>query len=354
MIDGARLISRPHPLYRAPSGSGPRKGENPDRQRTGKETAMARYRHDLPQLKGGTFLSDGGMETTLIFHEGMELPHFASYVLLETPDGRERLDSYYRRYLDIARAHGTGFILDTATWRANPDWGSKLGHDSNELDRLNREAVEMAIELCNAYDAPGTPCVVSGAIGPRGDGYKGGTMSENEAERYHAAQVESFAEAGADMVSAYTLTSIEEAAGIARAAKTHGMPCAISFTLETDGKLVTGPSIGEAIERTDEMTGNAPAYYLINCAHPTHFARELRNGGSWRSRILGVKANASTRSHAELDESETLDAGDPFDLGRRYVELKRMLPSLRVVGGCCGTDHRHVRAICEAVVPGAA
>lgn len=315
---------------------------------------MARYRHDLPQLKGGTFLSDGGMETTLIYRDGVELPHFASYVLLETADGQERLNAYYRRYLDIASGSGTGFILDTPTWRANADWGAKLGHDAEALDRLNRKAVELVAQLRDAYDAPGTPCVVSGAIGPRGDGYKGGTMGQNEAERYHAAQIESFADAGADMISAYTLTSIEEAAGMARAAKACGMPCAISFTLETDGKLVTGPSIDEAIERTDDMTGGAPAYYLINCAHPTHFAGALGAGGGWRNRILGIKANASTRSHAELDESETLDAGDPADLGRRYLELKRMLPSLRVLGGCCGTDHRHVQAICEAIVPRAA
>ena len=195
------------------------------------------------------------------------------------------------------------------------------------------------------------PCVISGAIGPRGDGYKAGNMDAAEAEAYHAAQIAAFVEGGADMVTAFTLTSINEAIGIARAARKQGIPAVISFTVETDGRLVNGETLREAIETVDRETGGAPEYFMINCAHPTHFENALQAGEAWTKRIHGVRANASTKSHAELDESTMLDAGDPRDLGRRYRDLRRAFPAMRMLGGCCGTDHRHVQAICEAVLP---
>lgn len=312
---------------------------------------MAKYRNDLPQMKGGTFLSDGGMETTLIFLDGVELPHFASFVLLDTAEGRERLKGYYEKYLDIARRRGTGFVLDSATWRANPDWGEKLGYDAEGLRAINLRGIELLEELRQEWEAPGTPLVVSGAIGPRGDGYKAGNMDADEYETYHTAQIASFEAAGADMVAAYTMNNINEAIGIARAAKRLGMPCMIAFTVETDGRLVTGSTLREAIETTDRETGGYPLYYMINCAHPTHFAQALATGEAWLDRVLGVKANASAKSHAELDESETLDPGDPIDLGQRYSALRRAFPTMRILGGCCGTDHRHIAAICEACLP---
>ncbi len=315
---------------------------------------MAKYRAHLPQLDGGFFVSDGGMETTFIFHDGMELPHFASFVMIDDEEGRDRLLVYYRRYLEIARKHRAGFILDTPTWRANPDWGEKLGYDAEALHRANLAAIDLLVSLREKYEEPGRPIVISGAIGPRGDGYKAGNMSAAEAEDYHGAQIKSFAESEADMVAAYTLTNIDEAIGVARAAAARGMPCAISFTVETDGRLVTGRSLQDAIETTDAATGGSPAYYMINCAHPTHFAGALDRGSGWTRRIAGLRANASRMSHAELDESEVLDAGDPSDLGQRYRELLRDMPAIRIVGGCCGTDHRHVAAICEACLPEAA
>ncbi|RWM21530.1 MAG: homocysteine methyltransferase [Mesorhizobium sp.] len=315
---------------------------------------MAKYRQNLPQLANRTFLSDGGMETTLIFHEGLDLPHFASFTLMATPEGRQKLREYYVRYLTIARRSGTGFILDTPTWRANPDWGTLLGYGPEALRAVNEASIELLLDLRKEFETAETPCVISGAIGPRGDGYKAGKMDANEAEAYHAAQIESFARTEADMVAAYTLTNFHEAIGVARAAKVHAMPCMISFTVETDGKLVTGMALGEAIDRVDDATDSAPAYYMINCAHPTHFMQALKKGERWLDRVYGVKANASAKSHAELDESETLDAGDPDDLGRRYSRLRASFPTMRILGGCCGTDHRHIAAICEACVPQAA
>lgn len=314
-------------------------------------SATAKYRHALPLFHGGTFLTDGGMETSLIFHQDVELPHFASFILLDSADGRAKLRAYHEDYLAIAKARGTGFVLDSATWRANGDWGALLGYDAAALRRVNLAAIAELEALRAKWETPSTPCVISGVIGPRGDGYKAGNMDAAEAEAYHGAQIAAFADSAADMVTAFTLTNIDEAIGIVRAAKAVGMPCVISFTVETDGRLVTGRTLREAIETVDRETGASPIYYMINCAHPTHFEGALEAGEAWVKRIHGVRANASAKSHQELDESETLDAGDPVDLGARYRALRKSFPSMRVLGGCCGTDHRHVAAICEACLP---
>lgn len=303
----------------------------------------------LPQLGNGIYLSDGGLETTLIFHQGIDLPHFAAFILLETEAGHEILRSYYERYCQIARDRGVGLILDTPTWRANPDWGEKLGYDADALARVNAGGVAFVRDLRERWREHITaPLVLNGVIGPRGDGYKAGRMSAEEAQDYHSPQIGTFSAAGAEMVTAYTLNTVEEAIGIARAACAQVIPCAISFTVETDGHLVGGEHLREAIEAVDEATGSVPAYFMVNCAHPTHFANVLAEGGAWLQRIRGLKANASMKSHAELDESATLDEGDPIDLGLRYRALKSRLPRLTVVGGCCGTDYRHVAAICDA------
>lgn len=312
---------------------------------------MSKYRHALPQLAGKTFLTDGGMETTLIFHDGLDLLHFASFVLLATESGRRALRRYYESYLSIARAHGTGFVLDTVTWRANPDWGGLLGYDSEALRMVNLDSVLMLEALRAEWETPATPCVINGVIGPRGDAYKAGRMSAVEAQDYHAFQAEVLAATRADMISAMTINHVDEAIGIARAAKDCAMPCAISFTVETDGRLLTGVALRDAIEAVDQATGGSPAYYMVNCAHPTHFADALAAGDAWTGRIRGIRANASAKSHAELDESTTLDAGDPVDLGRHYQALTSLLPAVRVLGGCCGTDHRHVAAISDACLP---
>jgi homocysteine S-methyltransferase len=312
---------------------------------------MAKYRHDLPQHRGGIFLTDGGMETSLIFHKGLELPHFAAFVLLDSAEGREHLKQYYEAYLAVARQHRLGFVLDTPTWRANPDWGARLGYDADRLKAVNMRSIRFLEELRSAWEAPGLPCVINGAIGPRGDGYKAGNMDATEAEAYHAAQIAAFAEAGADMVTAVTLNSINEAIGVICAAKTQAIPVAISFTVETDGRLVRGETLRDAIEAVDGATKGACEYFLINCAHPTHFEGALETGATWVERIHGVRANASVKSHAELDESESLDSGDPVDLGRRYLSLRRAFPRMRILGGCCGTDHRHIAAVCDACMP---
>ncbi|MEX0407704.1 homocysteine S-methyltransferase family protein [Aquibium sp. LZ166] len=312
---------------------------------------MSKYRNNLPQTKGGMFLTDGGLETTLIFKEGIDLPAFASFVLLETDRGREKLTAYYENYLSLARARGVGFILDTPTWRANPDWGRELGYDADGLRRINQAGVRFVEGLRRNWETPATPVVLNGVIGPRGDGYKAGRVDPDEAQDYHAFQLGILADTAADMISAITMNAVNEAIGIARAAKAAGMPSVISFTVETDGRLADGASLREAVERTDEATGGAPAYYMINCAHPSHFEAALQAGEQWLERVQGLRANASAKSHAELDESTELDEGDIPDLGRRYSSLTARHPQMRILGGCCGTDHTHIRAICEACLP---
>jgi homocysteine S-methyltransferase len=309
---------------------------------------MPRYRHALPQLGQSIFLADGGLETTLVFLDGIELPAFAAFPLLEDEAGRERLRAYFRPYLATAREKGVGFILDTPTWRANADWGAKLGYSAEALARINRQSVAFIAEL-RAQASGRAPIVLNGVVGPRGDGYQVETrMSADEAQRYHRPQIEAFRDSEADMVSAITMTYPEEAIGIARAAQANDMPVAISFTVETDGKLPSGDTLEEAIEAVDRATLAGPAYYMINCAHPLHFEDAIRSGAAWLDRIRGIRANASTMSHAELDQATELDAGDPADLGRRYRSLRDQLKRFSIMGGCCGTDHRHIAAICEA------
>jgi S-methylmethionine-dependent homocysteine/selenocysteine methylase len=313
---------------------------------------MPRWRDELPQLSGRPFLTDGGIETTLIFHEGLALPDFAAFHLLREPAGEETLRKYYRPYADIAARSGTGLILESATWRASADWGARLGYTATALARANRRALAMLEALREEYETDATPVVVSGCVGPRGDGYvPGAVMSEAEAEAYHRPQVEAFADAGADMVCAITMNYTAEAVGVARAARAAGVPVAISFTLETDGRLPTGQALADAVGEVDAATGRSPSYYMLNCAHPTHIEKALTIGGSWLRRIRGLRANASRMSHAELNEAPELDAGDPAELGREYAALVRRLPALNVLGGCCGTDHRHVERIAAACLP---
>jgi S-methylmethionine-dependent homocysteine/selenocysteine methylase len=313
---------------------------------------MARYRSALPQLDGSFFLTDGGIETTLIFHEGLELPDFAAFHLLRTDEGAEALRKYFRSYAAIAERFGAGLILESATWRASADWGAKLGYSREELAEANREAIRLLEEIRAGFERSGRKAVISGAIGPRGDGYSPDRiMSEAEAEDYHGEEIDTFARSAADMVCAITMNYAEEAAGIARAARRAGLPVALSFTVETDGNLPTGQTLEDAIAQVERASAGYPSYYMINCAHPDHFAPALAKGGDFVERIRGLRANASRMSHAELNESPTLDVGDPAELGRQYAELKRRLPRLNVMGGCCGTDHRHVEQIAAACAP---
>jgi homocysteine S-methyltransferase len=295
-------------------------------------------------------LTDAGLETVLIFEAGLDLPCFAAFPLLDSDEGRVSLRRYYEPFLSLARERGTGFVLSSPTWRANPDWGSQLGYDDVRLSEVNRAAIAFLEEVRDEVLPLGRRdlVVIEGCVGPRGDGYRPTLrMDSDEAERYHSLQLRAFADAGCGQAAALTLTYPEEAIGIARAAAACSLPVVIGFTVETDGRLPSGDSIENAINTVDQATDGVAQSFMLNCAHPTHFADALPKGPA-RARIHALRANASTKSHAELDEAEELDTGDPTDLAERYVALRRELPELYVLGGCCGTNITHVTAISEA------
>ena len=300
----------------------------------------------LPHLGDDLFVTDGGMETWLIHSAGFELPQFAAFPLLEDPRGVIALRAYFAPYVYLARSNGVGLVIDAPTWRASSHWGEQLGYGADQLADFNRRAVALLEDIRSR--ATDVRILIGGCVGPADDAYSPREqVGADDAYAYHRAQIETFAETAADFVNALTLTYSAEAVGIARAANDVGLPVAISFTVETDGRLPGGESLEQAIERVD---GAAEVdYFMVNCAHPTHFADVLTGDGAWRERVVGVRANASKKSHAELDDSDELDAGDPDELASHYPRLRERLPNLRVAGGCCGTDDRHIAAICAAL-----
>jgi S-methylmethionine-dependent homocysteine/selenocysteine methylase len=305
----------------------------------------------LPQMNGGLFLTDGGIETTLIYHDGIDLPYFAAFTLLKDEEGMQALRRYFARHASVARKAGTGFVLESATWRASRDWAEKLGWSMPALEEANRKAIALLRDIKSEYETPRSKMVISGCIGPRGDGYDPGKiMSPDEAQAYHSQQVRIFADENVDMISAVTMTNVNEALGVVRAAQDAGLPIVVSFTVETDGKLPTGQALGDAIAAVDRATNNGPAYYMVNCAHPTHYERQLLSGEAWVQRIGGMRANASRLSHAELDKATELDDGDPAEFGRQFADIRSRLRHMNVLGGCCGTDHRHIEQIAMACI----
>jgi S-methylmethionine-dependent homocysteine/selenocysteine methylase len=310
---------------------------------------MAKYRNALPQLAEGMFLTDGGLETDLIFHEGFEMPLFASFPLLETEAGRTALRNYYLRYAQVATEAQVGFILEAATWRASRDWAVQLGYSSALLADANRRAVDLLVEVRAVLGETTGPVVISGAIGPRGDAYNPDhLMTPEEAEDYHSEQIGTLADTATDLLTALTITHAAEAIGIVRAAQSAQVPVVISFTVETNGVLPDGSPLSAAILAVDGATDSAPIYYGINCAHPTHFNDVLVPTDDWTERIQMVRANASRMSHAELDDATDLDDGDPYEFAHENAELRERFPRINVLGGCCGTDVRHIQAIAQA------
>ncbi len=306
-------------------------------------------RTTLPQLEAEVFLTDGGLETTLIFDDGIDLPDFAAFGLVDDDAGREALARYYDRYAEIAVRDGIGIVLETPTWRASTDWAARQGYSLEDLIRVNRDAVTLLEGTRQVHATAVSPVVISGCIGPRGDGYQPGElMSVEEARSYHGLQARAFADAGADLITAITMTHVTEAQGVVEAARAVETPVVISFTVETDGTLPSGEGLGQAIEAVDAATGAYPAYYMVNCAHPDHFTTVLDPAQAWTRRIGGIRANASRMSHDELDNAEELDRGDPVELGGLYRLIRAVHPQIKVLGGCCGTDHTHIDAISSA------
>lgn len=317
----------------------------------------------LPQLsKGKVYLTDSGLETVLIFQKQRDLREFASFELVVPQDSGKAdardiqlLRDYFEEHVQVAAKHNMGLCVETVTWRASADWGKKLGYDQEGLRNANTKAVRLFLELkkewLEKYDLDKDDILVSGCVGPKGDGYQvGDLLSAKEYKEYHLPQLKVLKDAGADLLSGITLNNVEEALGMVQAAKEIHAPIVISFTVETDAKLPSGMDLTEAISIIDKATGSYVSYYMINCAHPTHFEKLFQGEGKRKAelqRVKGIRANASKMSHAELDDAEELDDGNPNELGKEIASLCRLHPAFNVLGGCCGTDVRHIQSIAE-------
>lgn len=300
----------------------------------------------LPQLSGGLFLAYVGMETDLIFTKGIDLPGFASYPLLESEDGRALLSEYLENIIQLAKKAGSGVILESPTWVANRDRGADIGYAPDTLQALNVQSIAMMADARAKH--PDVQCLISANVGPRADAYApSDQMSAEEAQAYHSEQIGAVAGTEVDLISGYTLAYANEAIGIVKAAKQHDLPVIIAFTVETDGRLPTGSTLKDAIKEVDAATNGYASYYMINCAHPDHFGQVLTNE-PWMNRLKGLVANASRCSHAELDEAEELDDGNPEEFGAQLAALREKHPNITVLGGCCGTDMRHMQSIVDA------
>jgi len=306
---------------------------------------MSKYRSNLPQLSGTICITDGGLETDFIFNRQVDLPEFASYDLLRHQPSYETLYDYFESYAQLAQRFKLGLILETVTWRASSSWGEKLGDSAEMLHTFNLKAVSLLEAIRDQFETEQSPIVISGCIGPRGDGYNPDYfMSVPEAHDYHATQITTFKQSNVDMVCALTLNYIDEAIGITLAAREFDLPVCISFTVETDGRLPTGETLEYAIQAVDKASDCYPVYYMINCAHPNHFEQSLSND-TCKTRLMGIRANASSCSHSELDQADELDDGSPEELGKQFADIRTRFPHINVLGGCCGTDHRHIEQI---------
>ena len=307
---------------------------------------MPIHRSSFPNVKSDLLLAYVGMETDLIFTQGIDLPGFASYPLLEKEGGRALVQRYMTDMIALGKESGVGVILESPTWVANRDRGAAIGYTPKQLKQINQNAISLMADL--RTEAGDVPTVISANIGPRDDAYApADRMNADEAERYHSEQISALAETEVDVISAYTLAYSAEAIGIVRAARNFGLPVVISFTVETDGRLPTGATLETAIYEVDSASNEYAAYFMVNCAHPDHFSSVLEDR-PWMQRLRGIVANASRCCHAELDKAETLDAGNPVEFGKQLADLRRRFPQILVLGGCCGTDMRHMKQIARA------
>lgn len=311
---------------------------------------MSRAKPTLPHQADRIFLTDGGIETWLMYKRGFDLPEFSSFHLLHDTNATAAIREYYRAFADIALQLETSFIFDSLTYRASRDWGQLLGYSTAGLAEMNQKCLDLYREIAAEAGLAPERTVISGCIGPKGDAYQmNDRLTAAGAEDYHAEQIETFRNAGADLVTALTLNATDEAIGIARAAARADMPSVISFTLEKDRNLRSGETLRQAIETVDAATGSAPAFYMINCSHPVDFGPAL-TPGAWIDRIRGLRANASSLDHGTLCQLGHLEEGNPDELAEQYRDLKKAFPKMNVFGGCCGTDFVHVEKIGKALL----
>ena len=314
---------------------------------------MTRNITRLPHETDDIFLTDGGTETWLMYKRGFELPHFSAFHLLHDEKAVRALRDYYAAFANIAVKLGTPFIFDSLTYRASRDWGALLGYSTEGLAEMNHKCIELYRECATEAGLAPENTVISGCIGPKGDAYQTNQdLTAESAEAYHSEQIDTFKVARADIVTALTLNTTDEAIGITMAAAKAGIPAVIAFTIEKDRKLRSGETLKQAIETVDAATSNAPAYYMINCSHPVDFGPAL-SSAPWANRIRGLRANASSLDHGTLCQLGHLEEGNPDELASQYVDIRAAHPKMNVFGGCCGTDYLHVEKIGRALLTAA-
>jgi homocysteine S-methyltransferase len=305
----------------------------------------------MPTVEDPLFLTEAGIETTLMYKNGWELQHFCLFERMREDRFMADLEAYHRRLIEVALERGVGHLLDGVHYRASPDWSAKLNMSDSELKQLTEKGLALYQELSEEYATEATPIPVGCCIGPRGDAYgTGHEMSPEEAQDYHTIQIETAKQAGADFVSALTFNRIDEAIGLARAAEAAGLPVIVSFSLTKDARLNSGPSLDEAVTAVDAATDEAPLFYMINCNHPVDFSPALDAPGDWINRLQGIRANASSLDHGMLCKLGHLEEGDPEELGGQFADIARRFPHMNVFGGCCGTDREHLDQIAANVL----
>ncbi len=303
----------------------------------------------LPQQSGRLMTSADGFETWMQYVDGFTLRHFCGFELLNDPRGAACLRDYHRKIVEAAVANGFGVINEGLHYRASKDWGTLIGFSREGLEEINIRGIEFYRDFAREYGTPETPMIVSGAIGPKGDAHNIGRVPDAaEAEDYHADQILTMRKAGVDQVTAMTFSGVEEAIGFCRAAKAAELPVVVSFFVARGGRLKGGESLQEAITRVDAATDAAPAYFMINCTHPTEFEAGLA-AGAWTARLGGFMPNAVAAETLDLCRLGHLEDGDPDELGGQMAELARRFTHANVWGGCCGTDSRHIGQIARQV-----
>tara|TARA_R110002074_G_scaffold203294_2_gene371174 strand:+ start:1454 stop:2410 length:957 start_codon:yes stop_codon:yes gene_type:complete len=308
-----------------------------------------KYRNNLPQLAGHDMTTQGGTWTWLQYVDGFELKHFCGFDLLNDPRGVVALRDYHRKIIEAVIPFQFGILLEGIHYRASRDWGKLIGYSREGLKEINIRGVEFYRDLANEYESDSNPIPISGVIGPQGDAYDTGITPEAaEAEDYHSEQIETLKQAGADLITGATFSGVEEAIGITRAAKALEMPIVISFITNSDGRLDGGETMREAVEKVDAATNNAPAYYMINCGHPTEFESALEEK-DWTKRLGGFMPNAVAMEKLSLCSLGHLEDGNPEELGIQMGEIATRFPHIHVWGGCCGTDSRHLGQIAKRV-----
>ncbi|WP_203564896.1 homocysteine S-methyltransferase family protein [Aliiroseovarius sp. PrR006] len=303
-----------------------------------------------PRLENKFYLTEGGTETELLYKWGFELPEFAMFPLLDDPKADQVLRDMYRRYFDVAEKFDTGMLIMSHDYRASPDWGAKLGYSPEGLADMQRRTIDFLEGMRCEYQGRVSDVYIAGCIGPKGDAYgTGGDISEDEAEEYHSVQLSTLAATAADMAIALTFNNIPEAIGLVRAAEKLGIPLGVCLTLTTEGVLKSGPSLQAAIETIDERTNGAAAWFGTNCSHPLEFAPALANSGPWLDRIRCIRPNAVKMEQVALCRLGHLEDGDPVELGKQMGDVAERFPKADILGGCCGTDERHLSEIAKNV-----